>query len=77
MQNNVITIVICMLVLSFTALGAQERVKKPQTQAPVISKQPVIPKRMKVAPFNSRAATTPDVNQHMTWAQFSAACWRG
>ena len=70
MKNSVIILVACMLVLPFAASSAQERVKKPKTQAPVITKQPVTPKRMKVAPFFSRAATTPDVNQHMTWRQF-------
>lgn len=70
MKNAIITLVICLLVLPFTTSSAQERVKKTETQAPVITKQPVKPKRMKVAPFYSRAATTPDVNQHMTWGQF-------
>ena len=70
MKKSVITLVICLLVLPFTAVNAQVSVKKAKTQTPVITKQQVIPKRMKVAPLYSRAATTPDVNQHMTWGQF-------
>jgi hypothetical protein len=70
MKNIVIALVIGSLALPFAASNAQERVKKSTTVTPVITKQAVKPKRMQLLPYYSRAATTPDVNQHMTWGQF-------
>ena len=70
MKNVLTTVLICLLVLPFAATIAQERAEKPRAKPTVIMKQPVKPKRMELAPWYSRAATTPDVNQHMTWGQF-------
>ncbi len=41
-----------------------------EPEEPTLEKRPVKPRRMQVAPYYSRAKTTPDVNQHMTWQEF-------
>jgi hypothetical protein len=69
-MKHVLLIFIASCSLS-TAIAA-ERVQKSEVQtAPlVISGEEVKPQRMKKLPYYTRAATTPDVNQHMTWGQF-------
>lgn len=70
MKNAVVALVIGALLVPLTAASAPERAKRPTAEAPVVTGQPVKPKRMEKTPYYSRAATTPDVNQHMTWGQF-------
>ena len=68
-MKYVLTIFIASCSLS-TAIAA-ERLQKPEVQTPmVISGEEVKPQRVKKLPYYTRAATTPDVNQHMTWGQF-------
>jgi len=56
---------------SLSTAVAEERIQKPAVQAqPVISGEAAKPQRMEKPPYYTRAPTTPDVNQHMTWGQF-------